>query len=205
MPSDGRIEALAERSALVREALEMARGAHGGQTRESGDGEVPFVEHLTAVAELLYEHGYEDELIAAGLLHDTIEHAGVEEEDLRARFGERIAAIVVAMSEDPEIESMLARKSDLRSRVAAAGPDARVVFAADKAANVASLRAAYAERGERVDQRLPVLLDDKILTWEYDLEMLFAGSPGVPIVDDLAAELLGLWQQRADNDERLVG
>jgi hypothetical protein len=82
--------------------------------------------------------------------------------------------------------------------VAATGPEARVVFAADKIANVEVLREAYSIMGESVDMNLPVSLDMKILVWEYDLEMLFDESPGVPLVDRFANEMIGLWGQRAE-------
>ncbi|HXS46670.1 MAG TPA: hypothetical protein VN756_04335, partial [Solirubrobacterales bacterium] len=55
-----RIDSKAERSALVRGALSVARRAHAGQVRETGSGEIPFIEHLLAVAERLADHGYPD-------------------------------------------------------------------------------------------------------------------------------------------------
>ena len=55
--------------------------------------------------------------------------------------------------------------------------------------------------GEDVDEDLPVSLDIKILVWEFDLEMLFAHSPGVALVERFADEMVGLWGQRAE-DER---
>jgi len=197
MSSTGRIDSLAERSALVREALALARRTHAGQLRETGGGEIPFIEHPLAVAELLVENGYSDDVIAAGLLHDVVEHAEIEPEELRKRFGEEIAELVEALTEDESIPSYEDRKQEHRERIAAASPEARAIFTADKAINVATLRDAYEGEGEDVDSRLPVSLDRKILVWEYDLEMLFDASPGVPLVDRLADELVGLWGQRA--------
>ncbi len=40
----------------------------------------------------------------------------------------------------------------------------------------------------------------KILVWEFDLEMLFANAPGVPLVDRFADEMVGLWGQRAEGE-----
>lgn len=201
MSSQGRIELAAERSALVRGAMSVARQTHAGQTRETGSGEIPFVEHPIAVAELLAEQDYPDEVLAAALLHDVLEHTGMETGELRGRFGEEVPRLVETLSEDLEIELYEERKEEHRARVAAAGPEARAVFAADKIANVIVTREAYSVMGESVDLNLPVSLDQKILVWEYDLEMLFDESPGVPLVERFAQEMIGLWGQRAE-DER---
>lgn len=197
MSSTGRIDSLAERSSAVREALATARRTHAGQLRETGGGEIPFIEHPLAVAELLAENGHADEVVAAGLLHDAIEHAEIEPGELRKRFGERVGELVEALTEDESISAYEERKREHRERIAAASPEARAIFTADKATNVATLRQAYEAEAEEVDARLPVSLDRKILIWEYDLEMLFDASPGAPLVDLLADQLVGLWGQRA--------
>jgi guanosine-3',5'-bis(diphosphate) 3'-pyrophosphohydrolase len=195
-----RIDSKAERSALVRGALSVARRAHAGQFRQTGCDEIPFIEHLLAVAELLAENDYPEEVIAAGLLHDVFEHADVEPDALRERFGDEVLALVEALTEDAAIPKYEDRKREHRARVAAAGPGAQAVFSADKATNVAVLRQAYEVLGEDVDEDLPVALDVKILVWEFDLEMLFAQSPDAPLVDRFADEMVGLWGQRAEGE-----
>jgi hypothetical protein len=199
--SSSRIDSRVERSALVRGALSVARRAHAGQFRETGCDEIAFVDHLLAVSELLAEHNYPDEVVAAGLLHDVAEHAEVEPDSLRARFGDEVVDLVEALTEDPAIPDYEERKQEHRERVAAAGQDAQAIFAADKAANVVILREAYEILGEGVDEDLPVALDAKILVWEFDLEMLFANSPGVALVDRFADEMVGLWGQRAEGEQ----
>lgn len=200
MPSSSRIEAAVERSALIRGALSVARRAHAAQVRETGNGEVAFIEHPVAVAERLLDEDYPCEIVAAGLLHDVAEHAETAPEALRGRFGDQVAELVATLTEDVTIESYEERKDEHRERVAAAGAPARAIFAADKTANVATLRAAYAEEGEDVDVGLPVSLDLKILVWEFDLEMLFENDDGLPLVDRFADEMVALWGQRAQND-----
>jgi (p)ppGpp synthase/HD superfamily hydrolase len=192
------IETAAERSPLVSEALALARDLHVGDWRETGSGEIPFIDHPLAVGELLAEEGFRDEVLAAGLLHDALEYSFIRLSELRERFGTDVAAVVYAMTENTELECYERRKQEVRERVAAAGPDAWMVFAADKLANVAVLREAYAVEGEDVDEDLPVDLDRKILVWENDLEMLFAETEDdVPLVDRFADEMVELWKQRA--------
>jgi guanosine-3',5'-bis(diphosphate) 3'-pyrophosphohydrolase len=199
-PVSSRLDAKAQRSALVRGALSVARRAHAGQTRRTGCDEIPFIEHPLVVAELLAEQNYPDEVLAAGLLHDVLESSELGVEMLRGRFGEEVARLVEALTEDASIEDCEERKQEQRERVATAGPRAQAVFAADKVANVEVLREAYAVVGEDVDEELPVSLDEKIMIWEFDLEMLFANSPGMPLVDRFADEMVGLWGQRAEGE-----
>jgi (p)ppGpp synthase/HD superfamily hydrolase len=190
-----RVEEVAERSELVRQALDVARELHAGAVRDIGD-EVPFIEHPMAVAELLAEHGLSDELVAAGLLHDTLEYTDLGLGPLRERFGMKVALIVCALSEDLEIENYEERKKEVRGRVAATGREAQQVFAADKIANVIEARDDYALLQEDVDVGQLVDLDRQILVWEYDMEMLFEADEDEPLFKRLPDELIGLWDQR---------
>jgi guanosine-3',5'-bis(diphosphate) 3'-pyrophosphohydrolase len=197
MSSSPRIDSAAGRSGLVRGALAVARRAHAGQTRDTGFGDIPFIDHPLAVAELLAEHGYAEEVLAAALLHDVFEYTRLRRPELVERFGEDVAGLVGTLTEDLDIEPYDERKEEYRERVAAAGADPRAIFAADRTANVIVTREAYAEVGESIDTGMEVSLDLKILVWEYDLEMLFDRSPGVALVDRFAEEMVGLWGDRA--------
>jgi (p)ppGpp synthase/HD superfamily hydrolase len=126
-----------ERLPQMRAALAYAEERHAGQRRNS-DG-APFIEHPLEVAWLLYRAGAPDHVIAAGVLHDTIEKTDTDVTDLRARFGTRTAGLVAAVSEDCEIPTYARRKAALRAQVAAAGPEALMVFAADKVSKVREL------------------------------------------------------------------
>jgi (p)ppGpp synthase/HD superfamily hydrolase len=197
MSSAPRIDVAAERSDLVRDALSLARESHADQVRGTGSGEMPFIEHPLAVAEHLADEGFGDEVLAAGLLHDVVEHSEIELPQLRDQFGDEVAELVGVMTESNAIERYEERKEEHRNRVAEAGPQARAIFTADKTANVEVLREAYAVEGEDVDAELPVSLDLKIFVWELDLEMLFNKAPDLPLVDRFADEMASLWGQRA--------
>jgi len=148
------------------------------------------------VAELLAEYELGDELVAAGLLHDTLEYTDLGLGPLRERFGMKIAMIVCALSEDFEITDYEERKREVRRRVAATGIEAQRVFAADKIANVVEARDDYVLLQEDVDLGLMVELDRQILVWEYDMEMLLEADEDEPLFKQLPEELIGLWDQR---------
>lgn len=188
MSSADRIEAAAERSPLVRSALEQARRDHAGQTR-NGSGGMPYVEHPMRVASILDEHGYGDEVLAAALLHDIVEDSDTTLDELREKFGEEVAGLVGAMTDDEEIEDYRERKAEHRERLAAAPVESMAIYGADKLTNSRTLRAAYAEEGDAVRDEFKVPLELKLEIWEKDLELLREKAPELPFLDELEEEL----------------
>src|SRR5687767_14225026 len=104
---------------LARAALSWAESLHRGQRRDVD--RAPFVLHPAEVASLLSVRGYDDEVVAAGLMHDAVEDSAATVGDVRERFGDRVADIVAAFTEDPAIDGYHERKGALRDQVAAAG------------------------------------------------------------------------------------
>jgi guanosine-3',5'-bis(diphosphate) 3'-pyrophosphohydrolase len=195
MTSTHGIDAAVERSDLVKGALAMAQRAHAGQLRRGSDGR-PFIDHPVAVAERLAGEHQADEVLAAALLHDVVEKSDTGLDEVRERFGEVVAVLVGAMTEDESIPSYEDRKEEHRRRVADSEQAARAIFAADKLTNVEMLREAYALIGEGVSEELAVPLDLKMYIWEADLEMLFEAAPELRLTDELADQLVALWGDR---------
>jgi (p)ppGpp synthase/HD superfamily hydrolase len=79
-------------------ALLYATHIHGGQRKGTS---TPYVAHLLAVAATVLEYGGDEDLAIAALLHDSVEDQGGKArlEDVRNRFGERVARIVQACSD----------------------------------------------------------------------------------------------------------
>ncbi len=197
MPPTPRIEAAAERSRLVREALAKATADHAGQVR-NGSGGMPYIEHPIAVADLLDQHGFDDEVLAAALLHDVVEDSETTVAELRELFGEPVAGLVEALSDDEGIADYRERKREHRGRVAAADGDALAIYGADKLTNVRTLRRALAEQGEeQVAGEFKVPLDLKLEVWEADAELVRELTPELAFLDELEAELSRLAADRA--------
>jgi (p)ppGpp synthase/HD superfamily hydrolase len=150
---------------------------HAGQLRQV-DG-APFILHPLEVASLLNEVGAPDHVIAAGVLHDTLEKTDATAGDLSTRFGDRITALVCAVTEDKEIATYAKRKAGLRDQVANADSEVALVFAADKLSTVRELcRAADAPVRRR-----------KLTHYRRCLALLQEKLPGSPLVGALATEL----------------
>lgn len=160
-------------------AIAYARHEHAGQQR-AADG-APFIEHPIEVAMLLYRAGAPDAVIAAGALHDTLEKTAATGSELRARFGEQVAELVAAVSEDEAIPRYAHRKAALRGQVADAGQEALLVFAADKLSKVREIHLAGPGAPSRRARRLN--------HYRRSLELLEERLPGSPLVDELRAEL----------------
>jgi hypothetical protein len=175
-------------------ALAYAVEQHAGQ-RRTADG-APFVLHPIEVATLLADIGAPDHVVAAGVLHDTIEKTTTEAEDLFERFGSRVALLVVSLTEDPAISGYSARKAALRDQVQAAGDEALMVFAADKVSKARELRITFA-RVPRAG-RMPPLgrrgskAYRKLTHYRHCAELLEERLAGSPLVESLRRELAEL-------------
>ncbi|HLH13865.1 MAG TPA: HD domain-containing protein [Solirubrobacteraceae bacterium] len=174
---------------LAASALRYARQMHHGQRRDSD--EAPFILHPLEVASLLLNTGHEEAVIAAGILHDTLEDTRADPGELRARFGEEVAAVVAAVSEDPTIEDYEQRKAALRGQIAEFGSDAIAVDAADKVTKVRELRAQAGRdpellAGEDAPGR------QRLQHYVASLAMLEQAQPEHPLVRQLRFELEAL-------------
>ncbi len=180
---------------LTRRALEFAAERHEGQRREADDA--AFILHPLEVAQLLRTGGYPDEIVAAGVLHDSLENTDATPLELEQRFGSPVAALVCAVSEPSPDGPYAERKARLRDAVADADHDVLVVYAADKVAKARELRmtlardwsaAASQETAEKLDhywasvamleRRLPD--DPLVMKLRFELEALATLPPGVP-------------------------
>lgn len=188
------IPTFVERLPLTRAALTYAEDMHAGQTRPDGS---PFILHPLEVASLLYDAGAPDHLVAAGALHDLIEKTDVTASDLQARFGARITALVLSVSDDDRIRGYASRKAALRQQVADAGDEALALFAADKLSKLRELRRETsagpgdgAARGREPRAR-------RLRHYQRSLALLEERLPQSPLVGQLRLELQSFLRERA--------
>ena len=194
------IDAAAARSELITRALAKATEAHAGQIR-NGSGGLPYIEHPRMVAATLAARDYDEATLAAALLHDVVEDSDTTVEELRAEFGDEVADLVAALSDDESIESYRDRKDEHRRRVAGVDDgDALAIYAADKLTNMTTLHAAIEGEGMRVADEYKVPLTLKLEVWDADAAMLRHEAPDLPLLDPLDAAIsrLGADLRAAD-------
>jgi (p)ppGpp synthase/HD superfamily hydrolase len=182
------IDAAAARSELISRALAKATAAHAGQVR-NGSGGLPYIEHPRMVAATLAARDYPETTLAAALLHDVVEDSDTTVEELGTEFGDTVADLVAALSDDESIESYRDRKDEHRGRVARFDGDALAIYAADKLTNMTTLHAAISAEGMKVAGEYDVPIGLKLEVWEADAAMLAAEAPRLPLLDPLDAAI----------------
>ena len=135
---------------LVR-AIEFALIAHKGQCRKGT--QIPYVVHPIAVAQTLIDIGCSEEVIIAGLLHDTIEDTEVTREEIRKKFGERVVEIVTGVSESDKSDTWENRKRHTIEKLKSAPIEILLVECADKLDNIRSMKMDLAQTGDRLWER----------------------------------------------------
>src|SRR5699024_233189 len=136
-------------TARARRACPAAARAHRGQTRRSGD---PYITHPVSVAMILAELGSPAEVIAAALLHDTVEDTDYSLERLRGEFGEVIAVMVDGVTKlDKVTYGEAAQAETVRKMIVAMSRDMRVrlIKLADRRHNAPAWRYVPAASAER--------------------------------------------------------
>jgi hypothetical protein len=176
------------------EAVSFAVERHGlvAQARKGTD--FPYVIHPIRVAEILSRFGYTEDVVVAGLLHDTIEDAGVTVDELRRCFGDRVAELVEAASEPDKSLDWRTRKQHTIDRVADLDTDAVALIVADKLDNVRSLQDTLRARGKRAAWKI-FNADEESQHWYYRTlaQSLLDRDPDKPLVRTLDAEVHELF------------
>lgn len=128
-----------KQSSLVNRALAFAAEAHGsvGQTRKY-TGE-PYINHPVEVMEIVRGVEHTDEMLAAALLHDTIEDTPTTREDVEREFGPKVAALVMELTDQCHEGNRATRKAAEAARLGTISPEAQTVKIADFISNSRSI------------------------------------------------------------------
>ncbi|MCU0691954.1 MAG: HD domain-containing protein [Polyangiaceae bacterium] len=136
----------------IASAFALAAEVHVDHVRK-GSG-VAYLTHLMAVSALVGEHGGDEDLMIAALLHDVLEDRPdrVDLATIIRRFGWRVGHVVVGCSDclgkpKPPWEQ---RKRAFLARLPGASSDVKLVVAADKLHNVSALLGDFASHGDVV-------------------------------------------------------
>jgi guanosine-3',5'-bis(diphosphate) 3'-pyrophosphohydrolase len=125
----------------IRKAYLLAREAHGGQSRFSGE---PYITHPVAVAGILAQMHLDAPTLQAALLHDVIEDTKVSKQTIAEQFGQDVAELVDGVSKLTQIKfenKAEAQAENFRKMVLAMAKDIRVVIIklADRLHNMRTL------------------------------------------------------------------
>jgi (p)ppGpp synthase/HD superfamily hydrolase len=123
----------------VLKAADAAARWHVHQRRK-GAAEEPYINHLLEVASLVAEatDGKEPDLVVAALLHDAIEDQEVPHEMIAETFGETVARIVAAVTDDKTLSQVERRRIQVES-AAKKSREAKILKLADKTSNLRAI------------------------------------------------------------------
>jgi myo-inositol-1(or 4)-monophosphatase len=180
---------------LLDRAIIFAVQAHHN-TERRGKG-FPNIVHPMEAVEIVATITPDQELLAAAALHDTVEDTDVTVEQLREQFGERIADLVHAESDQftegvSEEDSWHDRKQAAIDRLAAAPRDAKIVAMGDKLSNMRAIWRDYQMKGDELWKIFHVT-DKASHEWHYrglasslsELSDTFAYQEFVRLIDEV--------------------
>lgn len=150
---------------MVKKAIAFAIKAHEGQHRK-GTG-LPYILHPMEVGMIVSRMTEDEEVIAAAVLHDTVEDCeNVSLEQIRQEFGEKVAQIVGQESEDKDGSWEQRKASTIRKLKKESQREVKLVALGDKLSNIRCLYADYLRIGEEIWQRFN-MKDKKMQGWYY--------------------------------------
>lgn len=155
---------------IIEEAIIYATVMHQGKVRKLG--KKPFILHPMEVAQILSTMTDDMELITAGILHDVVEDTDGTLPEIEKRFGKRVADLVSSESEEkyPEEDKKATwqRRKETSLAMLRKSQDIgiKMLWLADKLANIRSLAGEYSERGEAMWQDFNQS-DPEMQKWYY--------------------------------------
>jgi GTP pyrophosphokinase len=177
--------ALAER---FDRALQYATVVHAGQLRKGTSR--PYIGHVLAVTAISLEFGADEDEAIGALLHDAVEDAGGQPrlEDIRVRFGDRVARIVEGCTDTDVVPKppWQARKEQYIAHLRTeTDRSVLLVSAADKLANTRAILSDYHEIGDEVWARFSGKREGTL--WYYsELSAIFTAKLDSPLSRELS-------------------
>ncbi|MCD7822422.1 MAG: HD domain-containing protein [Oscillospiraceae bacterium] len=173
----------------LNEAIIFAVNQHAGQLRKGSSK--PYIVHPIEVFQLLYSMKADTNLIIAGLLHDTVEDTGATVDEIRERFGEDVATLVAAHSEDKS-KTWDERKISAIEELETADKRLKMLVMADKLSNMRSIESDYNEIGEDLWNRFNAPFEKQ--KWYYTgIKDALESMSTYPETRKCYEELAGIW------------
>lgn len=156
-------------TSVLDKAISYALNAHAG-TERRGKG-FPYIVHPMEAVAIVATITTDQDLLAAAALHDVIEDTPVSADDIKETFGDRIASLVAAETDNniagkSESESWQERKQAAINRLASASRDAKIVAMGDKLSNMRAIALDYETLGDSLWERFHVS-DPAMHAWHY--------------------------------------
>lgn len=154
---------------LTEKALHLAARAHEGQMRKEGG--LPYIIHPVMVAFILERHGFDEQTVAAALVHDVLEDTETSAEELGQELGSGVRSAVEALTYDKNLPWKEQRLRYIES-VRASDTAVKAICTVDKIHNAQSLLASHEKEGKEVWKYFTRGKEEKLWFEEEVLKML---------------------------------
>ncbi|HWL23584.1 MAG TPA: HD domain-containing protein [Ureibacillus sp.] len=176
---------------LIEKAINFAAKAHKNQTRKGTD--IPYITHPFAVGMLLQKANCSEEVIAAGILHDTLEDTETSFEDLTETFGLQVANLVLAASENDKSLPWELRKQHTIEMLKGASLEEIQVAVADKLHNLRSIRTDLKINGDSIWNRFKRGKRDQHWYYGSIVKALSPRKSEFELISELEAEVIRVF------------
>lgn len=155
---------------LVSEAIAFATMAHDGMRRRKGDS--PYILHPMEVGAIIGTMTDDQEIIAAGVLHDVVEDAGISIEEIGVRFGARVKELVASETENkreelpPEDTWQIRKEETLENLKTTDDIAVLMLWIGDKLSNIRAIYRDYLIEGNAVWNKFHQS-DVNVQAWYY--------------------------------------
>jgi hypothetical protein len=174
----------------IQSAIQFALEVHEVSQKQKRKGkDIPYIVHPVTVGMILARAGASEDVVAAGILHDTIEDSSTEhkatKEEIAQLFGPNVAELVASVTEENKDLSWEERKAEALAHVEHFSHDSLLVKSADVLANTAELIEDYKKVGDAVFERFNA---GKARILSYQLKLMWTiitTWPENPFDDDL--------------------
>ncbi|MCL1892431.1 MAG: HD domain-containing protein [Alphaproteobacteria bacterium] len=146
----------------IHDAIIFAADKHRNQMRKGTD--IPYITHPMEVMQILTDNQCGEDVIIAGILHDTLEDTDTTPHDIETKFGKKVLAIVQGETEDKS-KTWKERKQGTIDRLKSGDLETQLVGCADKLSNIRSIYSDRLEVGDKVFDRFGAPKND--IQWYY--------------------------------------
>lgn len=152
------------------DAIEFATKKHTEQTRKREN--TPYILHPLEAAAVAAELTKDEDILIAAVLHDTVEDTDTSIDEVRERFGDRVADLVASETENkredlpPEETWEIRKKESLEHLKNSTDPAVKILWLADKVSNVRTLYRLYQKEGDALWNHFN-MKDIKKQAWYY--------------------------------------
>lgn len=189
----------------IERAICTAGLLHRNQYRKGAEVKIFYISHPLSVAEILAKHTDDENILCAGILHDTLEDTEYTKQNMIDDFGEadydeEVFNIVNAVTEQDKRLPWAVRKQQALEHIPLMGKDSRLVKSADVLHNLRAQLSDYEKEGDAIFARFNAPKEAQLERYIKLVGALMASPEDNPLITDLDAAVIRAIQLWSDEN-----